>query len=311
MKWFQRPGTPAIVGTFLGLIGGWASQLVTQDQGLQLALGLLTGIATLQIGELLQLHARTPLVAKLEEALTDPELYHNIERIITANARLNDRKAAGPRYGFLFQERLDKVLDDAAQVMEELAAGRLVVSDPDQQYKFSIDLVASARKSVKAVSFRDEEFWDSEAGKRYLSHNERLLRRRLPRRRGVVSRIFVLDSHEIIAAMRPTIDRHIALGVTVYIMPPAAREPSDLEDFVVYDDQYVRFAEPLEFAGSKKRATLSVHGPDVVKYSSKFEQMVLRSLPAKEYFAVRDGGQQSLPHQRSRINAEEGSRAGD
>ena len=118
--------------------------------------------------------------------------------------------------------------------------------------------------------------------------------------RGAALRIFVLDSDEIIMAMRPTIERHTTIGVTVYIMPPAARFPSDLEDFVVYDDQYVRFAEPLEFAGSKKRATLSVHPPDVVEYVAKFEQMVLRSLPASEYFESRESPTTSVvvPHQR-------------
>ena len=251
---------------------------------MQLVVGLLTGVAALQIGELWQMHARTPLVARLEEALVDPLLYQHLEQIITANARLNQRLAPASRYAFTFRRRANECLGEAAHVMDELAAGRLVVTDPDQQFKFSIDLVANARRSVRAVSFRDEEFWESEAGERYLKHNEHLLKRGASRRRGGVSRIFVLDSHEIILQLKPVIDRHIALGVTVYILPPNVQVPSDLEDFVVYDDQCVRFAEPLEFSGSRKRATLSINPPDVTRYVSKFQQMVLRSLPAQTYF---------------------------
>jgi hypothetical protein len=284
LRWFHRPGVPALASAAFGLLGGWASQLVTNDQAMQLVVGLLTGVAALQIGELWQMHARTPLVAKLEEALVDPLLYQHLEQIITANARLNVRLAPASRYAFTFRRRADECLGEAAHVMDELAAGRLVVSDPDQQFKFSIDLVANARRSVHAVSFRDEEFWESEAGERYLKHNEHLLKRGLYRRRGGVSRIFVFDSDEIILQLKPVIDRHIALGVAVYILPPSVQVPSDLEDFVVYDNQCVRFAEPLEFAGSRKRATLSINPPDVAKYASKFQQMMLRSLPAQAYF---------------------------
>lgn len=308
MRWFHRPGVPALASAAFGLLGGWASQLVTNDQAMQLVLGLLTGVAALQMGELWQMHARTPLVAKLEEALVDPLLYQYLEQIITAHARLDQRLAPASRYAFTFRRRANECLGEAAHVMDELAAGRLVVSDPDQQFKFSIDLVANARRSVRAVSFRDEEFWESEAGERYLKHNEHLLRRTGPRRRGGVVRIFVLDSDEIIMRLKPVIVRHIALGVTVYILPPSVQVPSDLEDFVVYDDQCVRFAEPLEFAGSRKRATLSVNPPDVARYIAKFQQMTLRSVPAQTYFEAQAattgesttrGAPAGMPQQRS------------
>jgi hypothetical protein len=284
MRWFQRPGLPILVSACIAVIAAWASQLVTHDLGVQLTLGLLAGIAVLQVCGLWQSHARTPLQAKLEEALIDEQLYKNLDRIITSSGRLTARLSQGPDCGFLFEARKAECLAGAANVMDQIAAGRLIVSDPDQSDKLAVDLATLARTSMLAISYRDEDFWGSEAGESYLKQNKRLIDKK-----GEVQRIFVLGSDQMIQRLKPIIDRHTRLGVKTFLLPPVKQTPADHEDFVVVDDAYVRHAEPVEFAGSRKRATLTVEPVDVTRYVAKFQEMLARCQSAEAYFGTGPG----------------------
>jgi hypothetical protein len=283
MRWFQRPGLPTVVSVFISVVATWVSQVVTNDNAMQIALGLLTGIAALQLSELWQMHARTPLVAELEQALTDESLYEPMKKIMAASKRIPDKVPRGHPCHRLFEERKRSAVDQGANIVEELANGRLVVSDPDQQFKFAIDLLALATKHVQAISFRDEDFWESEAGERYLDLNQKLVKRE-----GEVERIFVLDSDESVEAWRPEIERHMRLGVKVYILPPNRKGPDDEQDFVIYDDRFVRKADPVEKSGSRKRATLSVVSVEVNEYRQLFQNLAYRSQLAEAYFAGLD-----------------------
>lgn len=283
MPWYRRPTLPTVVSVAIGITSAWAAELITHEGALRLIIGMLAGVAALQLGELWQVHARTPLLSKLEEILTAPALYRQVETMVEANSRialLTNRHEVCRR---LFEMRRDDCLSTTTIAMQELAGGRLSVSDPDQQYKFAVDLVGLARHSVRAVSYRDEEFWTLLPGARYLELNEKLIAGS-----GVVQRVFVLESEAKIIAQRSVIETHASKKIEAYVLLPQEQRPADREDFVLYDDSFVRFAQPIEYEGSKKRATLSLDEVDVRRYADKFQDLLLRSVLAKSYFEELD-----------------------
>lgn len=288
MPWYERALLPTIIGAAVTIAVIFAAELIDQQIiALRIIMGLTAGIITLQLGDVWEAHARTPRLAKLEEALTDPVLYERLQTIIDANTESHRLAAHNHTCEALFRERREQALADATIVMQEIAKGKLRVADPDRQYSLAVDLVGLAKSSVKAVSYRDEDFWRMKAGTRYLEFNRALIARH-----GTVQRVFVL-SEDALISQRSVIETHVAMGIEGHILPPANQQPPDSEDFVVYDDEFVRFAEPLEFEGSAKQATLSVDSTDVARYNRKFSELLLRSVTVNEFYEELD--QRSRP----------------
>lgn len=262
-----------------GMIVGWLAEMLSHPDSVQWLMGLVAGVIGLQLSEISRVQARTPLLAKLEGALTDSVLYPHLQKLVDANAEWHRLMAFTPECLPLFEQQRIDLLTRAQISLQEMANGRMSVSDPDQQYVFAIDLVSRAKKKVCAVSYRDDEFWEIEAGVRYLEHNRALIASS-----GAVQRIFVADDAEKLLSQRQVMEHQIAAGIEVFVIPPARLEPTDKEDFVVYDGRFVRYAEPVEFKGSRKRATLSVDAVEVVQYGNRFTNMLLRSIKATDYF---------------------------
>jgi hypothetical protein len=283
MPWYQKPALPTLLSVIIGTIGALCAPLVSHEHLLEVAIGLLAGIAALQVGELWQFHARTPKLTRLEEVLSDEILYNHVETIITANAEIEKLATTQQILGSRFRRERERCLESARSTLEELSRGKIRIVDPDAQYKVALDLAASARKSIKTVSYADEEFWTLEAGKRYLDYNESLVKNG-----GVVQRVFVFDDESSLLAQKDMIQQHIDKGLDIWILPTARMRPADREDFVIYDDIFVRYARPVEFGGSKKEATLEVTPSVRAEFTNRFENLLLRSVPASKYLGQKN-----------------------
>jgi hypothetical protein len=249
-------------------------------------------------------------LAKLEEALSSAQLYTQLAHIIDYHGEIASSTKTPHACRELFLEAGVESVDRAVASLQALAEGRLHVADPDKQYRFAIDLVKKATFGVEAVSYRDEGFWTTQAGKRYLQANKALIGSRRFRRAGAliadksglrrvvrrgkrvidpvgpqVRRIFVFDDDISFHDQMKLIDLHVRIGVDSRVMGRGQQKPEHQEDFVIYDGAFVRYAEPLHLAGSDKAATLSVDPIDVRTYRRRFEEMWLRATPVSEYFA--------------------------
>jgi hypothetical protein len=240
--------------------------------------GMIVAAVSLQLGELRAAHTRTPLLSTLELSLTDPELSAQIQDLVRYHFEVEDQIAPHGRCADLFRDQRRESLSEARTSVRELARGHLEVRDSDKQFKFAVDLAGLAERTVETVSYRDEDFWKSQAGDEYFRHNQSLVASG-----GSVVRVFVFESDDDVLDNEATILRHIDAGFTVYILPDSERRPADEEDFVIYDGSFVRYAEPLSFRGSEKRATLSVDDLDIQKYSRRFDDLRLRCRGGREF----------------------------
>jgi hypothetical protein len=73
------------------------------------------------------------------------------------------------------------------------------------------------------------------------------------------------------------------LGITVYVIEAEQVKPEEREDFVLYDDKYVRYAHPIDNTGTLKVVTLSMDEREVRNYVLRFNALLARGTLASQY----------------------------
>jgi hypothetical protein len=288
VRWYQNPMVPALVGAVFGTVSALLSTFAGHDNLLQIAVGILVGVATLQLGELWQIHARTPRMSRLEGVLSDEVLFKHVETLLDANSAIEEISRHQGSMAEFFRKERQRCLGRALFTLEELKLGRIRINDPDTQYQFAVDLAGAAKKKIETVSYRDEEFWTLAAGERYLQHNEALTGQK-----GTVERVFIYEDEDSVLQQRDVVRRHIAKKVTAYILPVNRVTDGDRKDYVIYDDRFVRYAETVGVDGSRKTATLDVNELKVEEYRVQFRNLVNRSIPAETYIQMLEASSES------------------
>jgi transcriptional regulator with XRE-family HTH domain len=101
------------------------------------------------------------------------------------------------------------------------------------------------QKTVKAVSFQDEEWWPSSRGRDYLDLHEEV------RNKGIeITRIFIV-SQDRRPALKEAFKRHIELRIPTFVMSPEEATVRLCRDFIIFDENLLRVGGTPGFAGFK------------------------------------------------------------
>ena len=140
---------------------------------------------------------------------------------------------------------------------------------PDDEIVITKELVESPRKSIKAVSYQDIDWWKSPHGKLYLSLQSNA-KKQYPSLE--ITRIFIVNNKEK-NALKHIFNEHEKLSLKYYIVDVSKVPPARLSDFVIYDDKIVRLAKQVDGTIGKS-ATLSTQS-SVLNDAIKHFQMLL------------------------------------
>lgn len=79
------------------------------------------------------------------------------------------------------------------------------------------------------------------------------------------------------------------LDIEVRIIKKARLKEQDWQDFVIYDDKYVRWAKPTTDTGSNtlKHATVTMKENEVKQFMERFENLLAKSMDATEFYSRR------------------------
>jgi hypothetical protein len=180
-------------------------------------------------------------------------------------------------------------------VLKLLERGTIRIDDEARELTANKDfLYQLPHNHVWAVSYQDQTFWDDPEGKDFLkAHVEKMTQ-------GVmIHRIFILSTDEL-ASQKTVIEEQQTKGVECYILEEnTLRQGGNVppEDFVIYDDRYVRFAE-LTGVGpttTLKHATLTCDPERVRQYQTKLNYFRTRSMNAKDVYEIHVSPQTPSP----------------
>lgn len=266
------------VGTIISLIVGaavgiGASFLPDTGIGLGVAIGLVTAVLGLQIEKLFETSAITPKLQELERVIADDDLYDYV--IDVRNAHEAAKRVGGG---------LERFFEDALKSswrefdLRDFAEGRAFFS-ADRELTLNEELLDLAQSAIQAVSFGDDGFWDQPVGRKFLKASEAAIRTRSLS----ITRVFVFLDDDELKRNLGVMESQSALGIDCRILPPAQVLLADREDFVVYDQRWVRYAKVTHASTFQRPAILSVVSNELEVYKTRFRSILLRSVPLADY----------------------------
>jgi hypothetical protein len=145
------------------------------------------------------------------------------------------------------------------------AAGTSSVSGA-AELKCAVSSVAQCRHSMRTISYREDDWWRSSEGGRYLDEQSSLIARG-----GRVERIFVIPgrgSQVVLNDVSDILDDHARRGILVYVvfeqeLPGGVFDW--VEDFVVYDDHLLRTTTSVPASGLEGRTADLQASPVLVR----------------------------------------------
>ena len=178
--------------------------------------------------------------------------------------------------GQLLNWKRSSVLSTAFSSFETLADGDLVIDDPAKELITNLEFLHQLCKHrLRAVSYQDEGFWNSDAGEDFLRGHATAIGNHVS-----IERIFIVarGAEQQINAI---LHKQKSVGISVriaYKEALVAKHSDCIEDFVLYDDAYVRFGRLRNFAVSSldKDATLSKNDNTVNQFANRYQ--VLKSV---------------------------------
>lgn len=269
----------ALCGTILGL----SSSFIITDSGQQLLFGLTSSIFVLLISDLWRVSQKTPKLSTLERSLSNNNLFNFIEKIINAHQKFVRINKEG-RFELFFNEKLESLYTSVAKDFVELSEGKIIIHNPDRELTLITEAMDLAERNICAVSYQDEEFWNNPHGEDYLKKHKELIDNQENKIK--ITRIFIPRLAEIWTEKQvKIIEQQSDIGIETFILPIHLTEPKDCEDFVLYDDKFVRYAKIIGNSATLKRATLSCNPEEVAEYINKYKNLKCRSIPGKEFIA--------------------------
>lgn len=191
-----------------------------------------------------------------------PDIGHHVREIASAAERVKSR-------GSFVQHRTLQLTERLA-IDLRLAAAGTVRCGPSEEPQLTRMALESCQQSLRAVSYQDEGWWLSSKGDRYLDLHEEL------RDRGVsMTRIFVIED---VRPLRPTLARHVAIGITTIVVSKELIPEEQWRDIVIYDDNLVRTADATDPENDRKLAEFTEDPARVSATALEFEQIMRYSL---------------------------------
>lgn len=174
--------------------------------------------------------------------------YENVgETVSTAIAQVGSRGSLRDSVGSIneitrnlrgrsdfFVSEIDARLRVFASDLNAWANGSLRCSaeeEPDLTKK----AVTVCKSSLEAISYQDEEWWDSPDGDSYLKAHAQLCSENV-----AVTRVFIVEMEIARSRLQSTFQKHDSLGIDWYAVEPGHVPEAQWQDLVVYDNHLVR-----------------------------------------------------------------------
>ncbi|MBK8810459.1 MAG: hypothetical protein IPN69_06945 [Acidobacteria bacterium] len=221
----------------------------------------------------------------LEQGIVDDRFLQVTSDISGAYKNIQVLKTQHPDCLDFFEWKERKIFDATIPKLDELSAKHIVIDDEYYELIANKQFLTRLPKiNVRAISYQDNGFWDEPAGKDFLKAHSEMINKNVR-----ITRIFILSEEEIVSQRR-VIEQQLTMKIEVKIAEKAKLSAKELEDFVIYDDNYVRYAKLITVTETNtlKHATLTVDTNQVKGFIDKFNSLYAKSVEATEFYANRD-----------------------
>ena len=236
-----------LVAVFLSLLNIIAHWLTAPMLFMPYILAILVGAAVVLIARHVQLHKALELLPQLLHVnRLAGDIYELSCRGETHAARCTEiieligkieeqwARVAGTdgikrwKYGTVLQE------------LRRVAEGEIIIDNPNKELTTNEEFLEElCRDKTRAVSYKDEPFWQAPEGRTFLAKQKHLILTR----RITITLIFILDKATTVEAFTPIMRAHRDAGIHVRYLAEDALLPPERADFVVYDEAAVRVGE--------------------------------------------------------------------
>ncbi len=243
--------------------------------------GLAVAILTFQISELWHHRKLSPQLASLERVLKDPEFFDTVTETIDLWEQTRDIKRKNPRCADFYVEKEAELFGKMVSELKSLSRGDIKIENEARELAANRDfLLKLPERKVCAISYQDDSFWVEEPGKKFLAAHKVAIHAKVE-----ITRIFILDAAALVT-QKSVIQNQIDLGINCQVVNEASIPAVYREDFVIYDDKYVRFAKLVAQTQQTtlKTATLTSDRDTVGHYRQMYDYLSLRAVNAKVFY---------------------------
>ena len=217
-------------------------------------------------------------MAKIESSLMSNEQYERLCLLNDAMGAIAGTRLKLATFSDLIRWKEERIFGQWHTALADLSNGIIEIDDTKKELLTNeIFLRTIPRQMVRAVSFEDEEFWNSREGASFLEAHLAVTRAKGVR----ITRIFIIDENE--EKYRTTFQQQRAHGINVRYVPRSHTAGLHPEDFVIYDDSAVRIGfrpnEEAERRGKliNKFARVTVRAREIEHYVETFDVLLKRS----------------------------------
>jgi hypothetical protein len=217
-------------------------------------------------------------VARVFEPLRAIGWREQVDALAAIAPIVDHRWAHSRQEASLLEWKRTEIFNAMLDGLRSLADGDLLIESPEKELITNGEFLATlCRRTFRAVSYQDEEFWATDAGKAFLAIHSAAIVRRVD-----LERIFIIErSRE--DELKPVfaIQKRIGISARVVFKDQLSRHAESVQDFVIYDDQYVRFAKLKDHPTNAidKVATLSKNPATIERFSNHYRVLHSHSHP--------------------------------
>jgi hypothetical protein len=238
-----------------------------------------------------ELHER---IGRIQDSLRTEQQF---ERLASFNDLLRDIDRQKSEVTAALAEHISwkerRIITSAMGQLEKLSTGTIEIDDSDRELITNSEFLLSlAKERVRAVSFQDEAFWSSPEGEHFLEAHQSA------KASGIkISRVFVLTGTPSAPTVQ-TIQKQLQQGLDVYVHIATEAELSLMQDFVIYDANFIRLGlvpqiGPFDHGraaslGLSKFARLTNNQDEVQQFEYRFEALRRKAFPASSWLSRQD-----------------------
>ena len=222
-------------------------------------------------------------IAFLEPAIKDDRFLNTLSNIAESYKEIQRLKTQYESCKDFFECKENLIFESMIPKLQQLAQRQVVIDKESKELTTNTDfLLKIPDQRVRAVSYQDGGFWDEPEGQNFLQAHVTSIAKNIH-----ISRIFILDEDEF-TTQRAVIESQADMGITVRVIDARKLKESEREDFVIYDENYVRFAKLHEDTGTNtlKHATLIVDTDKVKDFIERYESLYARSMDATDFYTA-------------------------
>jgi hypothetical protein len=269
---------------FFLFVGRWIFSTIPKEAIPTFTGALVFSIFVTQALEIIRHKKLGDHIVSLERAVKSAESFQFVDKCLDSFDDIAEIVKSHPRLEVHMKSRLHDQLVSTNNVLSALGCGRLKFDETlelSANKEFLERLVEKGRDAepeVLAVSYEDENFWTKPQGRDFLQANRDAISRGIK-----IERIFLVATKDKAAEkdFKAIIEAQLKAGVAcLLVFTDEMEDRSYCEDFVIYCNRYVRFAELTDIRDNLKQATLSCELEDVSGYIRHYRYLRARATDA-------------------------------